>query len=177
MNPITLNKYLYANGDPILFVDPSGYFSLSNITASLRIQSIQKGSAQASFRVFIREIGEGLACVAIEELVSEVVMQSISSGIYILGDSDSGYVGRTNDFKRRMQEHARAAGNKTKNILAKFHLDGNRNEMRIIEQFFMDVFREVNQPLSNQINSIAPSPTSINSKKLRKIVDKIDFCK
>jgi len=29
-NPITINKYLYANSDSVNFIDPSGYFGLSD---------------------------------------------------------------------------------------------------------------------------------------------------
>lgn len=36
-DPITLNKYLYANSDPVTFVDPSGHFGLSSIGAALNI--------------------------------------------------------------------------------------------------------------------------------------------
>ena len=46
--PLSLNKYIYANGDPVNFVDPSGYFSLGGMMAGLDIQS-SLGSLQANF--------------------------------------------------------------------------------------------------------------------------------
>ena len=36
--PVTLHKYLYANGNPAMFVDPSGMLSLSEMTAAIRTQ-------------------------------------------------------------------------------------------------------------------------------------------
>ena len=38
-NPITLHKYLYANANPINFIDPSGKFSLISISVSLSINT------------------------------------------------------------------------------------------------------------------------------------------
>lgn len=39
-DPITLNKYLYANADPALYTDPSGNFSLGQLGVSTNIQAI-----------------------------------------------------------------------------------------------------------------------------------------
>jgi len=44
-DPITLNKYLYANADPVEFTDPSGHFSLGSFGASTSIQGILATSA------------------------------------------------------------------------------------------------------------------------------------
>ena len=38
--PVTLHKYLYANADPVNFVDPSGYFSLGSVSAGNTVRGI-----------------------------------------------------------------------------------------------------------------------------------------
>ena len=43
--PLTLNKYLYGNADPVNHVDPSGNMSLGDIGAGLNIQGILGTSA------------------------------------------------------------------------------------------------------------------------------------
>lgn len=48
--PITLNKYLYGNGDPINTVDPSGNFGLASIGASLNSRAILANSANVVVR-------------------------------------------------------------------------------------------------------------------------------
>jgi RHS repeat-associated protein len=35
--PITLHRYLYANANPVVFVDPTGHMSLGNLSATLRV--------------------------------------------------------------------------------------------------------------------------------------------
>ncbi|MEJ2743805.1 MAG: RHS repeat-associated core domain-containing protein, partial [Gammaproteobacteria bacterium] len=175
-DPITLNKYVYGNADPVRYVDPSGYFGIADIGSALNIREIQTTSAQASFRVTVREIGKDLVCVAIEEAVSDMILQQLTGGIYIFPENGTGYVGRTNDFDRCMREHGRAGRRNAEGILAKFHMDPNVNDMRLVEQFFMDLFREAHEPLTNQRNSIARNPSSSNSRTLRRLVDRIDFC-
>ncbi len=168
--PVTLNKYLYGYSDPATYTDPSGYFGLADISAALNIRGILSTSSQASFRVSVRKMGKELACVTVEEVVSDLIIQQLTGGIYILADDGAGY----NDFDRRMNEHARSSKRKVEKVLALFHMD--RNEQRLVEQFFMDLFREANQPLTNINNSIAENPSSSNSRRLRRMVDRLDFC-
>ena len=38
-NPVSLHKYLYANANPVMYTDPSGYFSLAELSVAQSIQS------------------------------------------------------------------------------------------------------------------------------------------
>ena len=38
-NPTSLHKYLYANANPVMYCDPSGYASLAEALTSMAIQS------------------------------------------------------------------------------------------------------------------------------------------
>jgi len=38
-NPVSLHKYLYANANPVMYTDPSGYFSLAETSVAQGIQS------------------------------------------------------------------------------------------------------------------------------------------
>jgi len=38
-NPLTLNKYLYANANPTNMVDPTGYYSMASVTMAMNVRS------------------------------------------------------------------------------------------------------------------------------------------
>ncbi len=48
-NPTTLNKYLYANGAPILYTDPSGHFGLASFSVGSRVQGVLSSIALPSY--------------------------------------------------------------------------------------------------------------------------------
>jgi RHS repeat-associated protein len=39
-NPITLNKYLYGNGNPVMYVDPSGYYSIIGMMSAINTKYV-----------------------------------------------------------------------------------------------------------------------------------------
>ena len=49
MEPITLHKYLYANANPVTYIDPTGYFSLAECSVVQSIQGILNGMHQIAW--------------------------------------------------------------------------------------------------------------------------------
>ena len=41
--PVSLHKYLYANANPVMYSDPSGYSSLSELTTTMAVQGVING--------------------------------------------------------------------------------------------------------------------------------------
>ncbi len=63
--PITLNKYLYANADPVIHVDPSGNASLIEQTTASNISS---RLVVATIRVGVKHIARGLRGAAVRSI-------------------------------------------------------------------------------------------------------------
>ena len=61
--PITLHQYLYANGDPISVVDPSGYYGISNLMASVNVRAIQASYSVASYARILNVVEKTLTIV------------------------------------------------------------------------------------------------------------------
>lgn len=101
----------------------------------------------------------------------------VLGGIYILADGDNLYTGRTNNFDRRLREHLDDVRRAVSGALARFQFIGDRNEMRLLEQYVMDFVRDVmEETFSNRRAEIARSPRSANSRRLREIFDRLDLC-
>ena len=46
--PVSLHKYLYANANPVMYTDPTGYFSLGELNVSIGIQNVLMSSVQGA---------------------------------------------------------------------------------------------------------------------------------
>ena len=79
-DPDTLHKYLYANGNPVMYTDPSGnMFTLTSAQASMGIQSIIDNCVQIACR--------GLICGLINSTLTAIMGGSIEDacGSFVSG--------------------------------------------------------------------------------------------
>jgi RHS repeat-associated protein len=58
-DPITLNKYLYANSDSVNGIDPSGYMTIRSLTTGIRIHAKNAGQAVASYSRVLKTVKWG----------------------------------------------------------------------------------------------------------------------
>jgi RHS repeat-associated protein len=144
--PITQNKYVYANSDSVNYTDPSGYMSLSSLSASMNIQTTLTTIARPVLQKAMNKVGCELAMVAAEE--------AITQGIYVLFDGKNYYTGQSNDIDRRHTEHIRTKAKKDMKVVARFLTNGGKDAMRIMEQFVMDALDLVDAPNINGVKAI-----------------------
>lgn len=89
--PVTLNKYLYSNSDPVNYFDPTGLAStnLSEVGITTEINGSLASGRSATFQVTMRKTG----CFVITTAIGQVIDQ----GIYVFLDAAVGmpYVGKT----------------------------------------------------------------------------------
>ena len=180
--PISLHQYTYVHNNPTNLVDPSGQIATVNdLLQAMNLQGINTTTGtHAAYRVTLK-VGKKMACVAIDSMVSELILQQLTGGIYIFEDSkktpSKPYIGHSQNMEKRLRQHAQSKTRKVKKVLSMFHMEGSKNDLRLIEQFFMDILSKNNINTTNINLAIAETPRSQNSKDLRKILGKLDFCK
>lgn len=156
--PKSLHDYTYASNDPVNSVDPTGYETLGSLSVGMNTSvTLQTGAVQ-SFRFVLQKTG----CYLVEAVAEELVTQ----GIYILAEAALGgpfYVGQSVDIERRIDEHKKGLLNRTKELVAKFHIDklpgmagkDYKDLLRVAEQYIMDAVRAApGQKLDNAIEAI-----------------------
>ena len=162
--PVTLHKYLYANADPIFFVDPSGLVGISEQSLALKIQSVLR--AKGGRKLYLRATKK-VGCLLIESFAEE----AITSGVYVFLEAQGPYVGRSVDVVRRLNEHLGVK-------LEAADLD----DLRVLEQFMIDQVRDEAEQidgfdLQNQRNEIAENPRKDRSRNLRRKLNDLKLCK
>jgi hypothetical protein len=73
-DPITLHKYLYSDADPVNNTDPTGNFTIADIGAALRVNSILSTTATASGRSLITSALTGNASKRAFGIVGEEII-------------------------------------------------------------------------------------------------------
>ena len=159
-DPITLNKYLYANASPVIYTDPSGY--AANLGEASGVSSIQGVLVNSVHRTVVKQAFKNAGC----DLAIGFAEQAITYGIYVLYDQISGryYVGQSESIDRRHKEHLREAERKARSawkansqIVARFFVNGEKDALDKIEQLIIDFFKEAGNDLHNDKRVIGDS--------------------
>ncbi|MDQ7084568.1 MAG: RHS repeat-associated core domain-containing protein [Sulfurovum sp.] len=67
-DPITLHKYLYANGNPVMNIDPSGYFSMMSVSGAMGIQNTLQNMKIGAYSNFTNVITGGWDGVSLDDI-------------------------------------------------------------------------------------------------------------
>ncbi|MBL4828265.1 MAG: hypothetical protein JKY66_11245 [Spongiibacteraceae bacterium] len=73
-DPITLHKYLYANADPVNYIDPTGNFTIGSLMTAVNVLSTLATTAQTSYNFYQIATGQ-------EELTAKNVGLAIIFGL------------------------------------------------------------------------------------------------
>lgn len=133
--PLSLHRYLYSNGDPVDFVDPSGQQAdLPEAAATVEVsETLDAATAQAE-----QQLGRKATKILVCQVGKFVVEQAIAEGVYILitqlpGGQILPYVGSTGDLAARIAQHIEN-GKIFEPVLTFFEVAGGKEARRIVEQ-------------------------------------------
>jgi RHS repeat-associated protein len=168
--PITQNHYAYANSNPSMYVDPSGFMSMLEITMSINISNnMNKVNAAIVQRAIMKELGCDIVIVGVEEIVK--------NGLYVLFANGFNYVGQSVNTKRRISQHKYAgkianAAVDWSNRIGLSGLEGRKNKRlrETVERIVLEAFEEIS-PTSNVVKK--PIGDESEFKKLKKTLKKM----
>ena len=138
--PNTLNDYIYAGSNPVMFVDPSGeQYTVASLGLASSISAGLRGVQVSTInRALIKELGCGLVEYSIESVIRE--------GIYVfIADIDPDrpgkkYAGKSINVEKRLRNHVhKKVSDLNKNLLLKLHLPGfTSRQISLIEDIVID---------------------------------------
>ncbi len=187
--PVTLNKYVYAHADPVNFVDPSGYFGLSDVMGAVNVQGVltiigTRAGANAAGR---RLLWNG-ACFVVEEMAEAAISQAV--GLYIFDDIlvNKPYVGQSkSNIVDRLNSHFRVTRTYIDNVthvlpvsVAPGVSDKLHDVLDALEQSFIDDFngpggkKGQSGGSANKRNQV--DVTKDKRKYLKDLMDKFKIC-
>ena len=86
-DPVSLHKYLYANANPVNYIDPSGYYTLAELMETLGIQGVIDKIAFLNVNTYLLYINleNSVAGIIIKEVIQESIELAIEGDIDVLG--------------------------------------------------------------------------------------------
>jgi len=158
-SPITQNHYLYANGNPVVYVDPSGHMSMIEVSFDMSVMNTLQGS-RLERMLTLRKIMEETGCF----IVKETLDLAVREGIYMWVGSPGIYVGKSNDnIDARIRDHIKKRFNGAEKQLKQLlRIDAKLPPqlLETMEQAIMDImgYNEPNHGDSaNRRNNYSPN--------------------
>ena len=81
-DPITLHKYLYANADPVRYVDPSGNFSIGNISVTINVQANLSTLSLAANAYSVFQVATGDQELSAAQMGMSILLSRMPGGAF-----------------------------------------------------------------------------------------------
>ncbi len=181
--PITLSRYVYADGNPVENLDPSGLFSLSELSVAEVVRGILDRNQQIIQAMGARRLVFKAGCFVLEEVVTNAIVE----GVYFLDDvlspNPGKYAGKSVKVERRISEHVGKKIKAAQDMLFSFAVQASekmkmKDAMKIAEQWAIDLIGGKRGPGVNTANLVDAINANLRKNDgLRKALQKVDWCK
>lgn len=91
-NPVSLHKYLYANANPVMYTDPTGYFSLAECSVANAIRSnldsmrtyinVKKIMSWANMAVTMYDVAQLISLQYVQQFIQMVNLSQVITVFY-----------------------------------------------------------------------------------------------